>query len=414
MANAYARGVLGIARPRVGLMSVGEEETQGQRAGARGARGAQALEPQLRRQRGGPRPLHRQGGRGRDGRLHGQRRAEGLRDGRRARASSWSGPGCRAACAGALLRRSLKPAFEAVKRRSDPARDRRRAALGPARLLRDRPRQVERARDRGGHPHRRVLLQRAASTPRSRASCARSAGARGTPAPRRRAHERRVRVPGPGLAAGRDGAGARRRVRREPRGLRRGGRGARLLALRALLRGPRGRAAAHGEHAAGDPRHQHRRAAAARGARRPARLGGGPQPGRVQRARGRRLALARGRASHRAPARPVHAGGGARRNRGDGGDPRARAGRDRGRLPRSRAGRGRLARERQLARAGRDRRARGRGRAGLGPVQGEGRQAGGAAAGVRALPLRADAAGAGPPGPGARGPGRSAIPCRRS
>ncbi len=29
MANAYARGVLGIARPRVGLMSVGEEETKG-------------------------------------------------------------------------------------------------------------------------------------------------------------------------------------------------------------------------------------------------------------------------------------------------------------------------------------------------------------------------------------------------
>ncbi len=29
MANAYARGVLGIARPRVGLMSVGEEDTKG-------------------------------------------------------------------------------------------------------------------------------------------------------------------------------------------------------------------------------------------------------------------------------------------------------------------------------------------------------------------------------------------------
>ena len=29
MANAYARGVLGIARPRVGLMSLGEEETKG-------------------------------------------------------------------------------------------------------------------------------------------------------------------------------------------------------------------------------------------------------------------------------------------------------------------------------------------------------------------------------------------------
>jgi len=29
MANAYARGVLGIARPRVGLMSVGEEESKG-------------------------------------------------------------------------------------------------------------------------------------------------------------------------------------------------------------------------------------------------------------------------------------------------------------------------------------------------------------------------------------------------
>ena len=51
----------------------------------------------------------------------------------------------------------------------------------------------------------------------------------------------------------------------------RGRRGARLPALEALLRGARGRAAAHGEHAAGDPGDEHRRAAAARGPRRPAR-----------------------------------------------------------------------------------------------------------------------------------------------
>ena len=49
--------------------------------------------------------------------------------------------------------------------------------------------------------------------------------------------------------------------------------GAGLRALAAVLRGARGRAAAHGQHAAGDPGHQHRRAA-----RRSSRAGSG-RPG---------------------------------------------------------------------------------------------------------------------------------------
>ena len=108
-----------------------------------------------------------------------------------------------------------------------------------------------------------------------------------------------------------------------------------------------------------------------------------------------------------APARRVHAGGGAGRRGGHGGDPRPRPASDRGGLPRGGGGRGRVARQRELAGPGRDRGARGGRGAGH-----RGCKAAGAKRAVR-LPVSApfhccaDAAGAGPP----RGP-TSPAPCR--
>ena len=55
---AFAEAVLGVAEPRVGLLSVGEEAEEGQRRRRRGARDARRLAEgiELRRQRRGPRP----------------------------------------------------------------------------------------------------------------------------------------------------------------------------------------------------------------------------------------------------------------------------------------------------------------------------------------------------------------------
>ena len=60
MGEMYARSVLKIAKPRVGLLSIGEEEIQGQRPHPRGVAAAQGPAHQLHRQRGGPRHLQRQ------------------------------------------------------------------------------------------------------------------------------------------------------------------------------------------------------------------------------------------------------------------------------------------------------------------------------------------------------------------
>ena len=309
----------------------------------------------------------------------------------------------------------LKPAFEAVKRRSDPAE------IGGAPLLGLRGccvighgKSSARAIEAG--------IRTAASFYASGVNAAIESelrtlgGRRGRRQARGgRAHEPRVRVPGPGLAAGRDGAGARRGVRRRAaRSSREADAALGFPLSRLCFEGPEAelQLTANTQPAILATSIAALRPLVARGVR-PDWVAG-HSLGRVLGARGRRVALARGRAPHRAPARPVHAGGGARRTRGDGGDPRARARRDRGRLPRGRAGRGGLARERELAGPGRDRRPRGGRRAGVRAVQGQGRQAGRAAAGVRALPLRADAAGAGPPGSRARGPRVRAIPSRRS
>ena len=133
MGSAYARGVLGIARPRVGLMSVGEEETKGNEL----VREAHEVLKHSSLNFVGNVEGHdlfsgkvdvvvMDGFTGNVVLKASETAAELvfdlLRDGHPARV--------RAAALGALL---LQPAFAAVKRRSDPARDRRRAAAGPAR-----------------------------------------------------------------------------------------------------------------------------------------------------------------------------------------------------------------------------------------------------------------------------------------
>ncbi len=49
MGNVYTRAVLHIPNPRIGLMSMGEEETKGNDLVQGGPRGAEGLQPQLRR-----------------------------------------------------------------------------------------------------------------------------------------------------------------------------------------------------------------------------------------------------------------------------------------------------------------------------------------------------------------------------
>ena len=79
MGAAFMEAVMGVARPRVALLSNGEEATKGTEdvvaAHARAVRRRVAAE--LRRQRRGLRDRHRRGRRDRRRRLHRQRRAEG-------------------------------------------------------------------------------------------------------------------------------------------------------------------------------------------------------------------------------------------------------------------------------------------------------------------------------------------------
>ena len=80
MGAVFARQRYGIDEPRVGLLSIGEEEDEGQRAGQGGPRPAAADERLaaggLRRQRRGPRPDDRRRRRRRHRRLHRQRRPQ--------------------------------------------------------------------------------------------------------------------------------------------------------------------------------------------------------------------------------------------------------------------------------------------------------------------------------------------------
>src|SRR6185503_7731039 len=159
---------------------------------------------------------------------------------------------------------------------------------------------------------------------------------------------------------------------------------------------------AHGEHAAGAPRLEHRRRPRARGEGRAHRRGRRTFGGGVRGARGGGVALVRGRTAADPRARR---GDGARGRRASGND--GRGARSLGRADRRGAPRGGRAarsrgRELQLARAGGPLRHAGGGRARGRGGEADRREEGGAAPGERGLPLAAHGVRESSPGRGAR------------
>ena len=131
-ARCYARYLLGLENPRVGLLSIGEEDDQGQRAAcSRRTRScAPGAAPQLHRQRRGPRHVQGHVRRGRDRRLHRQRACS-----RPPRAwPSYSSAASRARCGRSLLAKlgraaACKPALDRLQARRSTGRSTARAPL---------------------------------------------------------------------------------------------------------------------------------------------------------------------------------------------------------------------------------------------------------------------------------------------
>ena len=80
MGHVYSRDIIGRDNPRVGLLSVGEEEGKGNELTQGGLRRAARLLAELHRQRRGARHLQRPLRRGGDRRVHRQRLPQGLRE----------------------------------------------------------------------------------------------------------------------------------------------------------------------------------------------------------------------------------------------------------------------------------------------------------------------------------------------
>ncbi len=143
MGEMYARSVLKIAQPRVGLLSIGEEETKGNELTREALPAAQGPAHQLHRQRGGPRHLQRPCRRDRLRRLCGQRGAQDQRGHRplcarcaaRVAHPDRDRAGGRAALAARLQRFSPPPRLYRIRRR---------AAARRARRVHHRPRLVQR------------------------------------------------------------------------------------------------------------------------------------------------------------------------------------------------------------------------------------------------------------------------------
>ena len=170
-------------------------------------------------------------------------------------------------------------------------------------------------------------------------------------------------------------------------------RGPRVRALAAVLRGARGGAEAHRQHAARDPDPLDRRARGPAAPVRPRSSRARPSPRGTRSASTRptsppgalafadAVALVRARGQFMQEAVP-------RRRRGDGGDRRPRPGGRRSRLPRGGAGRDRRARQLQLAGADGHRRGCRRRRAGVAGLPGARGEARDRARGLGAVPLR--------------------------
>ena len=206
MGSVYAR--VGVRRraPRVGLLSIGEEETKGNELTREAHRLLKAAPLALHRQRRGARRLQRRGRRHRLRRLHRQRRAEDQRG---------AGRGGR----GAAARGAVEHDHDAGRIAADAARA---AALPPARRLLGVRRRAAARRRR--HRHRRprpVERARRCATPSrwrtgSPPTGSSSASSGTSPPPRCRTSDR-VHLSRTGVAEGRHGQGAGRGVSDLPR-----------------------------------------------------------------------------------------------------------------------------------------------------------------------------------------------------
>ena len=159
MGAAFMEAVMGVARPRVALLSNGEEPIEGPRERRRRPRGAArpARRAELRRQRRGLRDRHRRRRRDRRRRLHRQRRAEG--DGGHVGGAAGRGPRARRcrrtrSKLGGLL---LRPALRELRDELDPQEQGGAVLLGPAQARRRAARLV---RARAGSRARSRLAAR--------------------------------------------------------------------------------------------------------------------------------------------------------------------------------------------------------------------------------------------------------------
>ena len=118
MGSAYVERVFGRPRPRVGLLSNGEEDSKGNALVREAHPAAARVGRELRRQRRGQGHLPAPGRRGRDGRLHRQRRAQGRR-GSGAFVKELIEQEARRNLLGMLGGLMMKPAFGRVRRRID-------------------------------------------------------------------------------------------------------------------------------------------------------------------------------------------------------------------------------------------------------------------------------------------------------
>ena len=79
MGEIYYRAIFGTRRPRVALLSIGEEEMKGNELTREASQPAEADSAEFHRQRGGARRFRRRRGRDRLRRIHRQHRAEDQR-----------------------------------------------------------------------------------------------------------------------------------------------------------------------------------------------------------------------------------------------------------------------------------------------------------------------------------------------
>ncbi len=160
MGHFYAQEVLGTPLPRIGLLSIGEEEGKGTDLTREVARVLKTTGLELRRQRRGRGRVQRRGGRGGLRRLRGQRGAQERRGRGRIPVEDAQGRG-----GGERPRQAgLRPGqtrLRPLPRARRLQRIRRRAAPGPERRLLHRPRPLQRPRHPERHPPRHGVHPRA-------------------------------------------------------------------------------------------------------------------------------------------------------------------------------------------------------------------------------------------------------------